>query len=170
MDTISTLEDLIKYELDGKQQAIGDYDRIIWKIRSGYSVFLYSGIGVLIALLNNKVLDVNTYFVSAIVIIIIGFSSFGAALENIFMRSKLHVVEDRDGLVCYLYKLLSDKGQREQIQDEELIRLLQNSGERKDRTNSREYKGVIKTLIMYGGTASVAITAMMIVVWPLLKC
>lgn len=169
MESITTLEDLIKYELDGKQSAITDYDRIIWRIRSGYSVFLYTSIGVITALLNNGVLKVNAPFVAAIIIIVIGFSVFGAVLENIFMRSKLHVVEDRDDLIGYMYKLVSDKDQLQLIDDNKLIRLLQNSGERKGRANCKEYKGVLKTFVMYGGTATVAITALLLVTWPMMN-
>lgn len=54
-----TVDNLIKDELDGKANAIAQYDGMLWKIRSGYAVFLYASIGLITGLVNENIIDLS---------------------------------------------------------------------------------------------------------------
>ena len=45
MDNYLSVSELLKVELSGKKTAMGRYDEILWKIRSGYLIVLAGTLG-----------------------------------------------------------------------------------------------------------------------------
>jgi hypothetical protein len=98
-----TLDSLVKDELDGKSAAIGLYDDMLWKIRTGYAVLLYGAVGIIAGLVNEQIVVLGKPTGLASSTIILGFSVFGALMDYSFMRSKLRVVDYRDRLLELSY-------------------------------------------------------------------
>ena len=76
-----TVDNLIKGELDGKAIAIARYDEMLWKIRTGYAVFLYGALGIIGGLVSNNILQLNAMTEYSIIILIFGFSSFADLID-----------------------------------------------------------------------------------------
>ena len=87
-----TVDNLIKDELDGKATAIARYDEMLWKIRTGYSVFLYGALGIIAALTKEKIVTLDLSTTLAIGVLILGFSAFASLLDYSFMIAKLRVM------------------------------------------------------------------------------
>jgi hypothetical protein len=152
------INSLIKDELDGKGNAIAHYDEMLWKIRSGYAMFLYGSIGLIVGLVGEKVLTANSSTINSIGILIFGFSAFAAFLDYSFMASKLRVVNYRDRL-SELAFFKVNAGKWEASFDNELLECLKNSGERRDKVNWSQRTGFWRPVILYGGTCTVCIAA-----------
>ena len=82
------LNDLIWFELKGKNVALARYDSIIWKIRSGYLVILYGALSLLLSRGGDPHLPLE----SAMVLLIWGFSAFVFLVDCTFRIRQLHVV------------------------------------------------------------------------------
>ena len=91
-DRIS-VDSLVKDELRGKAAAVAKYDEFLWKISSGYAVLLYGAIGVVAGLVNQDAISLDSRAAWAGVVLIVGFSVFGALLDYTFMAAKLRVIE-----------------------------------------------------------------------------
>lgn len=85
---IMKLNELIWFELRGKNVALARYDSIIWKIRSGYLVVLYGALSLLLGKGDNSVPVLD----SAMVMLIWGFSAFVFIVDCIFRIRQLRVV------------------------------------------------------------------------------
>jgi hypothetical protein len=159
-----TVENLIQGELDGKATAIAGYDEMLWKIRTGYAVFLYGAIGIIAALVQKKILDLGHTTGCAIGVLILGFSAFAALLDFCFMTSKLRVVNYRDRLVELAYAK-AQGGDMGAKADADLVECLKNSGERRERIDWSRRTGFWVPLILYGGTCVACVAA----AWMLAK-
>jgi len=150
-----SIDSLVKNELDGKSLAISRYDNIIWKIRAGYASMLYGAIGVVSTLVYKNILDFNSDVEYAIVVLVIGFSLFGAGMDFSFMTSKLRVIEYRDQLIEFSYERA--KVGIWKIDSSKLLDSLVNSGERKEKINWEKRPGLRRLAFFYGGTCIVCI-------------
>ena len=159
-----TVESLIQGELDGKATAIAGYDEMLWKIRTGYAVFLYGAVGIIAALVQKKILDLGHTTGCAIAVLIFGFSAFAALLDFCFMTSKLRVVNYRDRLIELAYAK-AQGGEMDANADAELLECLKNSGERREPIDWSQRTGFWVLLILYGGTFVACVAA----AWMLAK-
>ncbi len=118
--------ELVKRDLAGKVRATGEYDAIIWKIRTGYVLLLYSTVGLFIgkgSTPNLQDIANNTVLSIAIFVTILGFSFSVFLIDLAYVRRKLRVVVARDEL---MQAFLNDVGPPELSG---LRRLLTLSGE-----------------------------------------
>lgn len=155
-----TLDQLVADELSGKAAAITEYDKMLWKIRSGYAVLLYGSIGIIVGLVNKEVLTLSAPTLIAIALLVIGFSIFGALIDFSFMESKLRVVNYRDKLIELSFEK-SKKGSWN-IEDKWLIESLKNSGERKEKVDWANRTGKSRLLTYYGGTCLVCVLSIVV--------
>jgi uncharacterized integral membrane protein len=149
-----SVDGLVKDELDGKAAAVAKYDEMIWKIRTGYAVLLYGAIGIVAGLVNQEAVSLNSRVAWAAVVLIVGFSLFGALLDYSFMAAKLRVIKYRDRLT----ELAWSRARSQQVteaQNREFLECLKNSGERKECTDWSQRVGRPVPLIYYGGTGLV---------------
>ena len=153
-----TVDNLIKDELDGKANAIGRYDDMLWKIRSGYAVFLDGAVGMVAGLVNKGVVQLDTATAVSISVLIFGFSAFAAFLDYSFMRSKLRVVDYRDRLTALAYSR-AEGGGSESGDQTELLECLKNSGERREPIDWLRKAGFWRPPMLYGGTCFVCVAA-----------
>ncbi len=156
-----TVDNLIKDELDGKANAIARYDGMLWKIRSGYAVFLYGAVGIVAGLVNKGVVQLDTATAVSISVLIFGFSAFAAFLDYSFMRSKLRVVDFRDRLTTLAYRRAEGDGLDTEDQSK-LLECLMNSGERRDDIDWARRAGFWRPPMLYGGTCLVCVAAAII--------
>lgn len=153
-----SLDSLIKDELAGKALAIARYDEMIWKIRSGYAVLLYGAVGIVATLVSQKAIVLTSQTALAVIVLVGGFSVFGASLDYCFMSAKLRVVNYRDRLVELAQQRVSGHpGSADS--DADLLECLKNSGERKERINWNQRPGLSVCLLYYGGTGSICTIA-----------
>ena len=155
------LDALIKYELDGKAQAIAEYDRFLWKIRTGYATFIYGSTGVIVALVSKNVLPFNGLIFCSLGVLLVGWSFFALLMDYSFLFSKMRVVNDRDKLIEYMYKLTNSEPLKNEELDE-LKRCLKNSGERKEKVDLKVLAARWRPIIYYCGTAIVCLSAITI--------
>ena len=146
-----TIDFLVKGELDGKAGAIARYDEMLWKIRTGYSVLLYGAIGIVAGLVNEKAIILNSRVAWAVVVLIAGFSVFGALLDYSFMAAKLRVVMYRDRLTELAWSRTTSETLTES-ENQQLLECLKNSGERKEHIDWSQKVGRSVPLLYYGGT------------------
>lgn len=156
-----TIAGLIANELAGKAEAIGGYDAMLWKIRSGYAVFLYASVGLVTGLVSEGVIALDLQASLSFSVLVFGFSAFAAVLDYSFMKSKLRVVAYRNKLMSYAYSMAG--GAELQADDrEKLLECLKNSGEKKDYVDWEQWAGFYRPVILYGGTCAVCVTAAVI--------
>ncbi len=159
-----TYEELIRFELVGKNRAQVGYDSILWKIRAGYAVTLYGSLS-LIATFTEKVIlpfPVNRSF-NIFVLLVLGFSAFAAFLDYSFLRSKLRVVDAKDQLSDLSLKLALG-GHLNETMCEELEMLLHNSGETGVGVNwGKRLTSAYPPLVLYTGTSALAVTILYII-------
>ena len=101
-DILTEQVELVKRDLAGKVRATGEYDSIIWKIRSGYVFLLYGAVGLFLGKGNTPDLqDIanNTVLSVAIFVTILGFSLSLFLIDLAYVRKKLRVVVARDELM-----------------------------------------------------------------------
>ena len=164
-DRIS-VDSLVKDELRGKAAAVAKYDEFLWKIRSGYAVLLYGAIGVVAGLVNQDAISLDSRAAWAGVVLIVGFSVFGALLDYSFMAAKLRVIKYRDRLVELAWsRAMSEKPT--EAQNRELLECLKNSGERNERPEWSRRVGQMVPVIYYGGTGIVCSVAARLLVTEL---
>ena len=156
-----TIDNLIKDELDGKANAIARYDDMLWKIRTGYAVFLYGAVGIVAGLVNKGVVQLDTATAISISVLIFGFSAFAAFLDYSFMRSKLRVVDYRDRLTSLAYRR-AECGCSDTGDQSELLECLKNSGERRQHVDWSRWTGFWRPPMLYGGTCLVCVAAAII--------
>jgi len=154
---------LIKDELDGKAAANARYDEIVWKVRTGYAVFLYGSVGVVAALVNQKAIILAHKTALSAIVLVLGFSVFGALVDYSFVSAKLRVVKYRDRLVELVY-LKATVGSLDLAESEELLKCLKNSGERKERVDWGEMVGREVLIVYYAGTGVICTIAICLLV------
>lgn len=124
-----TCDELIRTEIAGKSTALGRYDSILWKVRSGYAIILYSGLAILGTTgLNISTILGNERFLIALIMLIWGFSICGYAIDINLSHRKLRVVEASNRLYILALDLALGKVQYNQAHHD-LDALLTNAGE-----------------------------------------
>ena len=98
------LPELLKVELAGKNAAMGRYDDILWKIRSGYLVVLAATLGFFVSEGSSLKLT------SDIVVIIIWFSVVAWMIDINFRRRQLRVTRAYNELISSAFAMLPDDG------------------------------------------------------------
>jgi hypothetical protein len=97
-----TRENLIWSALEDKLNAIGGYDAIIWKIRTGYVAVLYGALTLLVGTGGASGIAVITsdflHSVS-IFLLIVGFGVTAFIIDFSYVRKKLRVIVARDALI-----------------------------------------------------------------------
>jgi hypothetical protein len=147
-------DSLIRDALAGKSGAVARYDEMIWRIRTGYAVLLYGAIGIVAGLVNQKTVSLDSKVAWAAVVLVIGFSVFGALLDYSFMSAKLRVIKYRDRLTELAWSRAISK-QADEAQNREILECLKNSGDRKERVDWSSRVGRPVPVIYYGGTGLV---------------
>jgi uncharacterized membrane protein (DUF485 family) len=94
-----TVDELIRDQLQGKSRALGRYDAIVWKIRSGYVVVLYG----LLTVLTGKEVQLKRILGGAAEVPIFALMAWGISLSALlidisFILAKVRVVEARNRL------------------------------------------------------------------------
>ena len=87
-----TTDELIRLELDGKNQAIAKYDSILWKTRTGYAIVLYGALSLIVSMFSSKDVTWGTQIGFVLGLLIVGFSLFALLLATIFFRSSQEFV------------------------------------------------------------------------------
>ena len=93
-----TLSELLTLELSGKKVAMGRYDEILWKIRSGYLVVLAGTLGFFVTKGSDLILTAE------LLAIIIWFSFVAWIVDIAFRRRQLRVVKAYNDLVAAAIK------------------------------------------------------------------
>lgn len=160
-----SIDDLIREELAGKADAVAKYDDMLWKIRSGYAILLYGALGIVPALLANDLAAVNWQAAPAVVILVFGFSVFGALLDCYFSARKLLVIEWRDRLIGLTYARAEETCAFLNVPSKGILECLKNSGEQAEWKDLFRKKVITLPLVLYGGTCVLCSCA----VWLLLS-
>ena len=148
-----TVGSLIASELEGKSGAIGRYDSILWKIRTGYVLALYAGLSIAAA--NEAISSVRAIFA-----VVCALSLSAMLIDVTFLWSKLRVVVGKDELVGLALQFAARAaeargavhlGPEERI---ELLKYLRNSGEgteldRLVRGRLKQFAGAWLALLLY---------------------
>jgi hypothetical protein len=125
-----TKDELILAELKGKNEAIGRYDTILWRVRSGYVVIFYGSLllfadrnGGLVPLLENSLL----VWVTILIIFVLSFIL--ACMDIGFRFRQLKVVAAYDQLSDAAFALAAGGEDPKTAQDQMLRSLLHIAGE-----------------------------------------
>jgi hypothetical protein len=95
---------LIRAELAGKHVALGRYDSILWKIRSGYLVVLYGTLTLIFGKTGEKGVDFAALNANML-LLISGFSLLGYFIDVSFRIRQLRVVAATNHLADQALKL-----------------------------------------------------------------
>ena len=156
-----TIDSLIKDELEGKSNAIGIYDSMIWKIRTGYAIFIYGSAGIIVGLISKDIISFDSTTALSLCILISGFSGFALVFDYSFIRSKLRVVKYRDKLTELAFKKTKE-GDLSSSEWRYLLKCLKNSGELKERMIWFGLAAFWRPIIYYAGTCLVCIATALI--------
>lgn len=160
-----TIADLVTMELEGKNSAQAGYDEILWKLRAGYAIVIYSGLSLFATLGDKSSFSVTPLAALSIVsLFLLGFTLIIAVLDIAFLKSKLRVVEARDELFDLTIRLSAAETSQMSERDRDRLRaLLHNSGEPKKAVNWNRYDAQLPPILIYGGTCVIAIAAIAII-------
>ncbi len=145
-----TLSDLLKLELTGKKVAMGRYDEILWKIRSGYMVVLSGTLGFFVV--EETVLELS----GTLLMIIIWFSFIALTVDVTFRRRQLRVVKAYNELADFAICKFPNN---DVISDEEKKILFHISGENMEQNLTEEKlfcRSLFPSPFIYGGTSLIA--------------
>lgn len=145
------ISELLKVELPGKKVAMGRYDEILWKIRSGYLIVLAGALGFFVTKASPLTL---TYEMLAI---ILWFSMVAWIIDINFRRRQLRVVKAYNELISSAIKNLPEGEGVNNINEE----LLHISGEQLEDVKPNKdvpiRKCLMPSLFIYLGTSLVSI-------------
>lgn len=141
------ISELLNVELPGKKVAMGRYDEILWKIRSGYLVVLAGALGFFVTKGSPLTL---TYEMLAI---ILWFSMVAWMIDINFRRRQLRVVKAYNELVSSVIKNLPEGEGVNNINEE----LLHISGEQLEDVKPNKdvpiQKCLMPSMFIYLGTS-----------------
>lgn len=89
-----TINELIRIELQGKHEATGRYDTIIWKIRAGYVAVVYGLIGFMVG----KEMDLSKINLG-LILFTLAISAIALILDLMFRICQIRVLKARNQLV-----------------------------------------------------------------------
>ena len=147
-DTGLTAAELIRLELDGKNVALGRYDSILWKIRSGYVVVLYGSLSLLFGKVAEKGIEIAALDIKTL-LLMSGFSLLAYSMDLTFRIRQLRVVDAKNLLSDQAVKLVSG----ESIDATVLRELLHIAGESRGRlTIGAAMRAALLILLFYAAT------------------
>ena len=145
------VSELLKVELPGKKVAMGRYDEILWKIRSGYLVVLAGALGFFVTKGSPLTL---TYEMLAI---ILWFSLVAWVIDISFRRRQLRVVKAYNELLSSAIKNLPEEEGLKNIE----VKLFHISGEKQEDIDINKdvpiWKCLMPSMFIYLGTSLVSI-------------
>lgn len=95
-------QQLVMSALEAKLHAIGGYDSILWKVRTGYLVVLYGGLTLLLGTSEwpaHAAVDAAPGRELPVLLLVFGFSVSAFLVDFSYQRKKLRVIVARDRLV-----------------------------------------------------------------------
>jgi hypothetical protein len=145
---------LIRFELTGKNVALGRYDSILWKIRSGYVVVLYGALSLIFGKAAERGVDFAALNTNML-LLISGFSLLGYFVDISFRIRQLRVVAATNLLADQALKLATGEAV-----DRGLLReLLQIAGESRRHLNRRVLvRAILLIFVFYAATPLLAAT------------
>jgi len=145
------ISELLKVELPGKKVAMGRYDEILWKIRSGYLIVLAGTLGLFVTKGSPLTLT------REILIVILWFSLVAWVIDISFRRRQLRVVKAYNELLSSAIKNLPEEEGLKHIE----VELFHISGERlEDADKDKDVpiqKCLIPSIFIYLGTSLIAV-------------
>jgi hypothetical protein len=150
---------LIKDEIAGKDSAIGSYDEMLWKVRTGFIAILYGAFTLVLGLTGLEAYEDVTGIIA--ILLISGFTISAGVLDIHLLRSKFRVVQAKEELVD-LALSLSEGGTLEDWTGTELKKLLHNSGEGVDPVDWTMRPAVYPFLLIYIGTWTTLVAAVVL--------
>jgi hypothetical protein len=154
-------KNIIIKEIDGKNQAIHEYDKMLWALRTGFLTLFFAGWGLLLApfaeqkpIPDNQLIDINTLLLvmaSISLTICIG----GFLIDLNYIRRKYRVIHSLD----LLYKRIFSQEKLNELKTEQFLDLIQVSG-------SKANKNYIKTS---GGYSREKIVTYLIYLMPIIS-
>ncbi len=149
MEADLSLDALIRSELEGKDKAIGAYDEMLWKIRTGYAAVLYGLFTLVVSMTNIQNMHIPLEKAGLVAFTLItGFTICAVVLDFAFLRSKAKVVQTKEELAD-LALLLASGGTLEQWHGSSLPQLLHNSGEDQLRVSWKLRPSVLPIAMLY---------------------
>ncbi len=156
LERVPSLAEIIQDEIKGKKTALGRYDSIIWKIRSGYAVLLYGGLSLTMKQVVQgdaslrKILPLVTS--SFVLLLIAGFSFIAVVVDLSFLVQQLRVITATNELTEQLVNMATGKAH-----DENSIRKLMHiSGQSHQKVDRKIlWLCVWPVLILYASTPMV---------------
>lgn len=106
MERESLLEKTIMFEIDGKNQAIHEYDKMLWNLRIGYLTLFFAACGLLIKSVidNNSTCQIShIFYLIAIFAVFIAAGAF--AVDANYSKRKYKVIR----VMNLIYKVISEK-------------------------------------------------------------
>ena len=145
------ISEILKVELPGKKVAMGRYDEILWKIRSGYLVVLAGTLGFFVTK------ESTLHLTPAILIVVLWFSLVAWIIDITYRRRQLRVVKAYNELVSSAIKNLPKEEGLKHI----AVTLFHISGENfKDGDIGKDIpirKCLMPSVFIYLGTSLVSI-------------
>lgn len=106
MERESLLEKTIMFEIDGKNQAVHEYDKMLWNLRIGYLTLFFAACGLLIkSIIDNKCIYQISDIVYLLAILAIGISAGAFTVDSSYTRRKYKVIR----VMNLLYKVITEK-------------------------------------------------------------
>jgi len=143
MERESLLEKTIMFELGGKNQALHEYDKMLWNLRIGYLTLFFTACGLLVkAFIDNE----GIYQAGNILylILIMSFTiSFGAfAVDYNYVKRKYRVIR----ALNLMYEMITEKVKNEKPDPQDFIDLIKISGTTKIRKkDSKDLNSMVDT-------------------------
>lgn len=119
-----SVAELIRSEVAAKKLALGRYDEILWKIRSGYAVVLYGALSIFLGR-DDGPQRASKFLSPELVAAIALFSLLAFLMDINYRRRQLRVVDAANALANLALNIATG----EAIEREELRGLLQIAGE-----------------------------------------
>jgi hypothetical protein len=125
MDWKEILKDTIKFEMDGKNQAIHEYDKMIWALRTGFLTVFFAVWGLIIkAIIDNGKMPLLHNIVPVMIMLAAVISLSACCIDSSYVRRKYKVIK----ALNKLYWTLIDSAQGGHIEYDKFKNLLIISG------------------------------------------
>jgi len=127
------IKEIIKKEIDGKIQALHEYDKMLWALRTGFLTLFFAGWGLMLkSLLDNKPIEkMNTILLMMTILSMIICIS-GLLIDSNYVKRKYRVIQALDLLYDHILR-------EEKFTEQEIIEikgLIQVSGSRANKKYS----------------------------------
>jgi hypothetical protein len=119
------LKDTIKFEMDGKNQAIHEYDKMIWALRTGFLTVFFAVWGLIIkAIIDKGEMPLLNNVVPVMIMLAAVISLSACCIDSSYVRRKYKVI----AALNKLYRILIDYAQGGTIEFEKFKEVLKISG------------------------------------------